>query len=182
MHYTLIRLDHLNKSNATQIEANIEAVTFAELDKAKETGSRLATVTRELHRGELFLITEAPRTPLFTSTEVSLEVTESHSVTLPSEAIQNAKQRVSTASSTVASTGTPTSTGNLHPADESTTVTQEEVTTQQRNDQTPYYYNIEIACPTSKAARYAPGTFNLGATEDEAKKVLVLKSTALENA
>lgn len=86
--YKIVRTDQIDQTMATQVEGNIDAISTTQLKKLTPTGRSLASIKKELERGESTLISESPHTPLFVEAENSLKLNLDHAITLANEAVQ----------------------------------------------------------------------------------------------
>ncbi|MEZ6854982.1 pesticin C-terminus-like muramidase [Halodesulfovibrio aestuarii] len=174
MSYYLERFDHLSIHNATQIEANVDAISNSEWQRILPAGRTLQSVWNDIQRGEIFLLSASPDTPLFSEVDGELIVNNSHAITLSSEAITHVRNRLIVSSPELFSSGGYDSSDSLSPAIEPEILEPETVAPVRNTPEELYSYHLEIACPVEKRTKYAPGYFNLAEIKGE-EYSLVLK-------
>ena len=162
MSYSVIRLEHLDRLNASNIEGR-NTLAEQELLKLAGAGQSASLFKAQLERGELFLMTDSPQCPLFELDSGELVVTSSSEVSLPPEAIEKAKGRLSSKRHAVA---VPQSGESLSPAIEPE-YSPEPVVDDTKASELAYRYNVEIACSMEHRSKYLPGFFKLGKVENE---------------
>ncbi|MFA9396552.1 MAG: glycosyl hydrolase 108 family protein [Halodesulfovibrio sp.] len=181
MSYYFERFEQLSRDNATLIEANLDAVTKAELQRVLPTGRTLQSIQNDLQRGELFLLSASPDTPLFSEVAGELTVNNSHAITLSSEAITHAENRLVISSPEFLSSAVCDSSDSLPPATEPESVPQEVATVTRTEPEKNYSYHLEIVCPSDKSAKYAPGLFNLAELRGEDTRLVLKQDTSVTN-
>ncbi|KAF1073887.1 LysM peptidoglycan-binding domain-containing protein [Halodesulfovibrio sp. MK-HDV] len=178
MSYYFERFEKLSRDNATLIEGNLDAVTKAELQRILPTGRMLRSIQHDLQRGELFLLSASPDTPLFSDVDGELTLNNSHAMTLSSEAITHAENRLVTSSPEFSSSAVCDSSDSLPPAEEPEYVSQEVAAATRTEPEKNYSYHLEIVCPSDKRTTYAPGTFNLAELRDEEASLVLAQDTS----
>lgn len=174
MRYYFERFDHISKFNAMKVEGNLDAISAAELQRIAPTGKTLREFKNELQRGELFLLCDSPNSPLFVMVDEKLTATSTHSVSLPQETVALISNRLIASNTVGAVTVASDSNDSLEPAVEPEELTPEPEAPVHNTPKECYSYHLEIACPSDKRTKYAPGYFNLAEIKDE-EAGLVLK-------
>lgn len=177
--YKIVRTDQIDQTMATQVEGNIDAISTTQLKKLTPTGRSLASIKKELERGESTLISESPHTPLFVEAENSLKLNLDHAITLANEAVQALVKHFTPAPvvNLFGQIFSEETTDSLPPAVEPEVLPTESMPPEVA-PQAAYRYNLEVACPPNLHLRYLPGLVSLAKVPDNDDAITLFHNTA----